>query len=219
MKKQNIGKIVGLATATAIWIGASASANADLLFNLNHDYSSDGLGAVGSIFGNVKLAQGSDSKTVDVTVTLFSPSKFVGTGSGYSLGFDLSGNPAISITGLSVPFTDTSTAGGKGDINKAGGTGKWEYFVDTTTTGASTSLPGPLIFSVHVASGGLTPASFVKNPNGHFFISDIIGPSGNTGDVTADAFVVVPEPTTLIAGALLLLPFGASAMRIRRRKA
>lgn len=29
----------------------------------------------------------------------------------------------------------------------------------------------------------------------------------------------VPEPTTMIAGALLLLPFGASAMRILRKKA
>ena len=29
---------------------------------------------------------------------------------------------------------------------------------------------------------------------------------------------VVPEPTTLIAGAMLLLPFGASAMRIMRKK-
>lgn len=31
--------------------------------------------------------------------------------------------------------------------------------------------------------------------------------------------VPVPEPTTLIAGALLLLPFGASTLRILRRKA
>jgi hypothetical protein len=28
----------------------------------------------------------------------------------------------------------------------------------------------------------------------------------------------VPEPTTLIAGALLLLPFGASTIRILRKK-
>jgi hypothetical protein len=28
----------------------------------------------------------------------------------------------------------------------------------------------------------------------------------------------VPEPTTLIAGALLLLPFGASTLRILRRR-
>jgi len=34
-----------------------------------------------------------------------------------------------------------------------------------------------------------------------------------------DFIVPVPEPTTMIAGALLLLPFGASALRIVRRKA
>jgi hypothetical protein len=32
------------------------------------------------------------------------------------------------------------------------------------------------------------------------------------------ALVPVPEPATVIAGALLLLPFGASALRILRRK-
>jgi hypothetical protein len=34
---------------------------------------------------------------------------------------------------------------------------------------------------------------------------------------TGNEFDVVPEPTTMIAGALLLLPFGASAFRILRR--
>jgi hypothetical protein len=34
----------------------------------------------------------------------------------------------------------------------------------------------------------------------------------------AGTFSVVPEPTTMIAGALLLLPFGASTLRILRRK-
>jgi hypothetical protein len=29
--------------------------------------------------------------------------------------------------------------------------------------------------------------------------------------------MVVPEPTTMIAGALLLLPFGASTLRILRK--
>jgi hypothetical protein len=31
-------------------------------------------------------------------------------------------------------------------------------------------------------------------------------------------FTPVPEPSTVIAGALLLLPFGASAIRVLRRK-
>ena len=40
-----------------------------------------------------------------------------------------------------------------------------------------------------------------------------------TGNVVQDQLaIVVPEPTTLIAGALLLLPFGISTFRIVRRK-
>jgi len=35
--------------------------------------------------------------------------------------------------------------------------------------------------------------------------------------LTADITSVVPEPATIIAGALMLLPFGASALRILRR--
>jgi hypothetical protein len=35
------------------------------------------------------------------------------------------------------------------------------------------------------------------------------------GDITLSS---VPEPTTMIAGALLLLPFGASTLRILRRR-
>jgi len=34
---------------------------------------------------------------------------------------------------------------------------------------------------------------------------------------TGDVFVPVPEPSTLVAGALLLLPFGASTLRILRK--
>jgi len=58
------------------------------------------------------------------------------------------------------------------------------------------------------------------------------GSSGTTAEVTAqiglngpsysgdwvDTVRVVPEPTTVIAGALLLLPFGASTLQILRRK-
>jgi hypothetical protein len=39
----------------------------------------------------------------------------------------------------------------------------------------------------------------------------------NRYDAGTFEFSAVPEPTTLIAGALLLLPFGASTLRILRR--
>jgi hypothetical protein len=41
--------------------------------------------------------------------------------------------------------------------------------------------------------------------------------SDNPGSRAQDQLAIVPEPTTMIAGALLLLPFGASTLRILRR--
>ncbi len=37
--------------------------------------------------------------------------------------------------------------------------------------------------------------------------------------INQDLLAIVPEPTTMIAGALLLLPFGASTLRLLRRRA
>jgi len=40
----------------------------------------------------------------------------------------------------------------------------------------------------------------------------------SNGTVAQDQLALVPEPTTMIAGALLLLPFGVSTLRILRKK-
>ena len=56
-------------------------------------------------------------------------------------------------------------------------------------------------------NGGLFDASKYVDP----------GFAGGTQSATFWSTVVVPEPTTMIAGALLLLPFGASALRILRK--
>jgi hypothetical protein len=44
------------------------------------------------------------------------------------------------------------------------------------------------------------------------------GVHGSIQSATFWSTVVVPEPTTMIAGALLLLPFGASTLRILRKR-
>ena len=46
--------------------------------------------------------------------------------------------------------------------------------------------------------------------------ASLVGLVGSVADNT-QGFVVVPEPTTMIAGALLLLPFGASTLRMLRK--
>jgi hypothetical protein len=50
---------------------------------------------------------------------------------------------------------------------------------------------------------------------GDWAIDDSIGKTANIDSITVSP---VPEPTTMIAGALLLLPFGASTLRMLRKK-
>ena len=58
------------------------------------------------------------------------------------------------------------------------------------------------------ANSGLLTGLYLQDGSGSaqpaFWVDDI-------------SLVAVPEPTTIIAGALLLLPFGASTLRILRR--
>ncbi len=49
------------------------------------------------------------------------------------------------------------------------------------------------------------------------YIGDTGGPSSGSVDINSITVTSVPEPTTLLAGALLLLPFGAGTLRILRR--
>jgi hypothetical protein len=83
-----------------------------------------------------------------------------------------------------------------------------------TYTGANPDL----IALVNQASGsGSVNLSFqFATPGTLSFLTSGTGPYGTSysGSMTA----VIPEPATIIAGALLLLPFGASTIGILRRR-
>ena len=49
------------------------------------------------------------------------------------------------------------------------------------------------------------------------YSTQVQNPNGQSYNVNQDQLAIVPEPTTMIAGALLLLPFGASTLRILRK--
>jgi len=57
-------------------------------------------------------------------------------------------------------------------------------------------------------------ADWTSAANGAFGVQDMVL---STPGQAQDQLVIVPEPTTMIAGALLLLPFGVSTVRILRR--
>ncbi len=71
--------------------------------------------------------------------------------------------------------------------------------------------------SVQMPGGGLTADRnfYQPAPNNLSRYSDPLEISG--GATPRSTVGVVPEPTTLVAGALLLLPLGMSAVRIMRR--
>ena len=110
----------------------------------------------------------------------------------------------------------------------------YDFFLDGSGSGDGTYVP-----FVHASNKALS-VSPQDGADGTMLIAEVINgsiPDGYVGSWTSDANVLggqgwdkasdvnvdvygtpVPEPTTMIAGALLLLPFGASTLRILRKR-
>jgi hypothetical protein len=69
--------------------------------------------------------------------------------------------------------------------------------------------------ALYGAHGAVQDALIVGNANGAYGVYALN--LGTPGAVQDQLVIAVPEPTTVLAGALLLLPFGASTLRILRR--
>lgn len=181
-------------------------------FDLTVDGCSGGCSSTSTVFGTITLVQ-SAAGVVTVTETLNSPSAFVGTGAGNSLVFSINGDPTITIGSLTSGFL-VNTATSTKDSPFADG----DYSITcdgpshlSCGPGASTTNPGPLSFTV-TDGAGVNVSDFVAvdtcykpTPSSTceaiYFSSDIIGPSGKTGDVGAligtTTMPSVPEPSSL----------------------
>lgn len=189
------------------------TAHADTVYTLTDNgcvNKAQPLGCGTSPFGQVDLAQ--DGNSVDVTVTLFNGDGFIKSGSGDALEFNLTGDPAITITSLATGFTSNGP-----DSAKAYGSFDYSLVCSnciSNTTGLTPNL-GPLTFTVSLTGGGtLTAADFTDNTGGWFFSADIQGNNGGQGAVGSDGpGMVTPEP-----GTMLLLTLGLFAMAGLMRK-
>jgi len=121
------------------------------------------------------------------------------------IGTVLDGN-TFEIPGLRTTVSGWSGIPGTGTSDTISGPATGSLLYSTTFNGLPTDLPPELIsFQIFDAGVLVSEEELVWNQNE-------INLSGTLGE-----FDVVPEPTTMIAGALLLLPFGVSAFRILRR--
>jgi hypothetical protein len=84
--------------------------------------------------------------------------------------------------------------------------GDGSAFLAAAAHGTSTSLS--------IAEG--TPGSIFNDSEGAYGVV-ALNLYTQSGDFAQDQLAMVPEPTTMISGVLLLLPFGASTLRILRR--
>ena len=170
-------------------------------------YATTAMGGWNVTAGNVDLINGywtsaQGHQSVDLTGTdargTISQNISTVAGQTYYLTFEMSGNPDgapetkkldVSLGGVSLPIF-SYTIGANSDQNM-----NWETmsgFFTATTTGLE-----------------LLQFSDVSVSN----------PIGNNGVALDEvSLVAVPEASTVIAGILLLLPFGASTLRILRKK-
>jgi len=152
------------------------------------------------------------SLTIDETPS--STVKDPGTGT-YELwaaenGFTLSGN-ASSLT-ITTEFGNQAL----GTINGLSAAGWYDFNMAFTTTGETMSVYD-LTTSSFLGSFSVTQDYSDLAGSGYLWMTEWNGSFTDPGALEVADLSAVPEPTTLLAGAMMLLPFGASTLRFLRK--
>ncbi len=224
MNKRKLGALTAVLAALAMLAAQRAQATLITLDNPNTQLS-----AYAGPYGTVDVAW-TDAHTITVDLLAESGFSFGGVG---TLGLNLTGSGFVisGITGHLVNGQDIALLQNNGNpvytVEPAGeldGFGTFSFILKTHD--GPTFAVTDLHFTI-TQSGEWDAASFLfangtdNRAAGHVFpLSDVSGrvQTGFAGENPGSDTPQVPEPGTVLAGLLLLLPFGVSTIRILRRR-
>jgi len=217
--------------ALAVFLGTAAlvaPASAAVTYTLN--CSTVACGTSGN-YGTVSLSliagtglAGDASNKVEVTVNLISAGNtFAGTGAGYAINWNITGNPDLTTALIAaVPpvggtystsnfaIQDSTT---KNHTYKASPFGNnWMYAIDSNQNGGNSGNDNYLVFDV-TSANGIRLQDFTS-VGGFFFAVDIFGGPCHPTCVVASN-TSVPEPSTVL---MIIAGLGSLFMFQRRRK-
>jgi len=145
------------------------------------------------------------------------PWNFGNSGSGASGLWDLGSGGSIALSGLSGDGLVTLKVFEWVDPGTYSGALSF-----TVTDGANTLQSGTLHAVLEVASTAGLPGAwweYAANFNSALTAADTVTVTAGSGGAIIDRLTLVPEPATMIAGAILLIPFALSTWPILRRRA
>jgi hypothetical protein len=210
MRKINLGKIAGVAAAAAIMAAPHAKASLEFVI----DNGNSALSGLTPPFGTVTVTR-IDNSDAEITLTAAPGYSFGGQG---MFGLNLAGGGTIGYTLVSATTVNSGPSITPNSSDSEDGFGSFNYTL-REFDGLNYSLTS-LTFDLSTTSGAWTSDAAILTPNGsglevvgHVFVDS--GP--NQGLTGYAAGTPVPEPTTVLAGILLLLPLGASTIRVMRR--
>jgi hypothetical protein len=228
MKGIDITKLVCGIAAGVMLATPQAKAGLTETFTLNN--GNTGLGGDPGPFGTVTVTW-VDSTHATVTLTgntvVSGANTYVYSfGDGGTIGLNLNAalvNKIADVTLTGLSLTDaghSSTPPSFKDVASGNedGFGNFNFQIDLNAGWGSAA--SKLSFGLTLNQGTWASVSDILNLNNkNFDVAAHVFPTLNGADQgLSTGFAATPEPTTMIAGALLLLPFGASTLKIVRRK-
>ncbi len=216
-QRKNLKGLVAIAIIALLAFAGPPAKATTMSFVLNQF---TGTGAPGpGPYGTVTLDD-HGGPNVSVNLSLFPNFGLVNSGAGAALTWAMTGNPLLTITGLTPGFVVSYNGSDTGQLD---GTGHWFNEIDCLTSLCGSGGSAPYMGAFNFTINGVQLGQFTQNPKGYYFGSDIctfvgangVGCTGITGDIVAtNATTSVREPASLLPFSLGVLGLGL----IRRRK-